>query len=176
MYGNEHGAESLSHSVKIRLATNRDAPLIKQLVFSVLTEFGLTPDPEGLDEDLNDVESTYLASGGLFEVVESGDGAIVGTAGLVIRTDGKAELRKMYLRKDFRGRGLGRILLERMLNHARAKGVRVVELETNSSLQSAVRLYRAYGFELVNRAPISWRCDQVYQLSLRPLDQNLPNQ
>lgn len=42
-----------------RAATNRDAVAIQKLVFSVLNSYGLTPDPEGTDTDLNNLEQTY---------------------------------------------------------------------------------------------------------------------
>jgi putative acetyltransferase len=163
----EQISESKSRPFRIRLATNQDTEQIKQLVFSVMEEFGLEPDPDGLDADLTHIEENYLQLGGLFEVVETSDGTIVGTAGLMIRQNGVAELRKMYLRKDFRGKGIGRALLEDMLAHARRIGVEVVELETNSVLRDAIRLYTGYGFRPLARRPHSRRSDQVYQLRLK---------
>ncbi len=153
-------------SVTIRLAKNEDAEPIKQLVFSVMQEYGLAPDPGGLDADLDDLEANYFASGGLFKVVESEKGEIVGSAGLLIRPSGVAELRKMYLKPEFRGQGIGRTLVESLLAHAREIGIRIVELETNSVLQNAIRLYVGYGFRPISRPPASRRCDQVYRLIL----------
>lgn len=162
----ELSSDSSPLPVTIRVACNQDAKPIKELVFSVMTEFGLTPEPQGLDADLEDIEGTYLRCGGLFEVVQTADGTIVGTAGILIRPGGVAELRKMYVRKDFRGRGLGKTLLEHMLAHARKQGVHEVELETNSCLKEAIRLYVKYGFRPIDRKPFSRRCDQVYRLTL----------
>ncbi|MCS7236658.1 MAG: GNAT family N-acetyltransferase [Thermoguttaceae bacterium] len=163
----ELSSESTPLPVKIRVASNKDAEQIKELVFSVMREFGLSPEPNGLDSDLDDIEGNYLRGGGLFEVVETPDGKIVGTAGLMIRPAGVAELRKMYVRKDLRRRGLGKTLLEHMLAHAEKQGIHEVELETNSCLQDAIRLYVKYGFEPIPRKPFSRRCDQVYRLKLR---------
>jgi putative acetyltransferase len=162
----EQSAGSGGPGVVIRTASNRDVEEVKRLVFSVMEEFGLPPDPGGLDADLDDIERNYLHPGGLFEVVETTDGTIIGTAGLMIRGNGVAELRKMYLRKDYRGKGIGRTLLEHMLAHARKVGIKEVELETNSSLQDAIRLYVGYGFQPCPRKPISRRSDQVYHLRL----------
>lgn len=49
---------------RLRPATNSDGAGIRELVFAVLREFGLEPDPEGTDADLTDVESSYLGLGG----------------------------------------------------------------------------------------------------------------
>jgi len=162
----EQSSASSGQEVVIRTASNRDAEEVKRLVFSVMEEFGLSPDPGGLDADLDDIEANYLRPGGLFEVVETTEGTIIGTAGLMIRGNGVAELRKMYLRRDYRGRGIGRTLLEHMLTHARKAGIKEVELETNSSLRDAIRLYIGYGFHPAPRKPISHRSDQVYHLRL----------
>ena len=59
----------LSH-LTIRPATNNDLEAIVKLVFGVLREFGLEPDPSATDADLQDIEANYLQRGGLFEVIE----------------------------------------------------------------------------------------------------------
>ena len=66
----------------IRPATNADCKNIQKLVFGVLHEFGLTPEPDGTDADLNDIEKEYFERGGLFEILEDADGNLLGTVGL----------------------------------------------------------------------------------------------
>ncbi len=148
----------------IRPATNRDAARIRELVFSVLDEYGLSPDPGSTDLDLDDVEASYFRPGGFFEVLLQSDGQIVGTVGLVPRQRGQAELRKMYLRPSARGRGSGKLLLDRALQKARELGFTEIWLETNSALKEAVALYRKYGFEPTETGHLAGRCDQAYLL------------
>lgn len=50
----------------IRSARNTDTDAIKQLVFSVLDEYGLKPDPASTDQDLDDIEEQYFRRGGFF--------------------------------------------------------------------------------------------------------------
>ena len=71
----------LSH-LTIRPATNEDQEPITKLVFGVLGEFGLEPDPSTTDSDLKDIETNYLQRGGLFEVIEDRGGRLVGSVGL----------------------------------------------------------------------------------------------
>jgi putative acetyltransferase len=149
-----------------RPAVNRDIPQIKQLVFSVLAEYGLKPDPEGTDVDLDDVEQNYAGRGGRFEVVTTADGELVGSVGLYPLDGSRAELRKMYLKPSARGQGLGRRLLERTLQQARALGFREIWLETNSVLKEAIQLYEKYGFAPARAEHIAPRCDQVMMLKL----------
>jgi ribosomal protein S18 acetylase RimI-like enzyme len=72
----------------------------------------------------------------------------------------------MYLRPEWRGRGLGTILLETALAHARGAGRERVELETNRAMTAAIGLYRSRGFREVS-GETSARCDQRFELDLK---------
>jgi putative acetyltransferase len=149
----------------IRPATNADAEVVRALVFEVLEEYGLKPDPDGIDADLRDIEARYVAPGGMFDVAED-EGRIVGSVGLCRKADGVCELRKMYLARSARGQGLGKGLLEHALDRARALGFRRVELETAGVLVEAIRLYTRRGFRPVEPAHLSARCDRAFALDL----------
>src|SRR5437764_14312069 len=82
--------------VVIRSATNRDRERVVALVFGVLREYGLPPDPESKDSDLNNIEESYIHSGGVFELIEDEVGNLLGTYGLYPLDKDSCELRKMY--------------------------------------------------------------------------------
>ena len=151
---------------RLRRATNADCKPVRTLVFTVLGEYGLKPDPDGTDADLNDIERSYVARGGTFCVLEEEDGLLVGAYGLYPVEGRTCELRKMYLRRTHRGRGLGRLLLEDALACARELGFATVTLETASVLKEAITLYRRYGFVPCPSDHLAARCDQAYTLEL----------
>lgn len=151
---------------RLRPATNADCEAVQRLVFAVLAEYGLKPDPACTDVDLADLERSYLARGGVFHVLQEQDGSIVGSYGLYPTEPGVCELRKMYLHQNCRGKGLGRRLLEDALTHAKELGFDRVTLETASVLKEAIRLYERYGFRRCKAAHLSCRCDQAYALDL----------
>jgi putative acetyltransferase len=150
----------------IRPATNRDRDRIIALVSQVLTEHGLQADPEGTDADLLDIEGNYIQPGGVFEVLEDGDGNLLGTVGLFPLNAETCELRKMYFVTELRGRGLGRQLLERMIARARSLGFKRITLETISVLKTAIHLYTSAGFIPIETTHITARTDQAYALDL----------
>ena len=133
----------------------------------MLGEYGLKPDPGATDADLDDIERSYLARGGLFRILEDRDGSVVGAYGLYPMENRTCELRKMYLRGEFRGRGLGRRLLDDALAEARRLGFARVVLETASVLKEAIALYERYGFAPYQPDHLSSRCDQAYLLELK---------
>lgn len=152
--------------VIIRAAVNDDKEKVVALVFSVLAEYGLQSDPENRDADLNDIEENYIRRGGLFDLIEDGEGNLLGTIGLFPVDKNVCELRKMYFMRQARGFGLGRFVLERTVNRAREIGFKTIVLETASVLKEAIRLYTRFGFTPFNSSHLAARCDQAYILKL----------
>jgi putative acetyltransferase len=146
-----------------------DSAAVGLLVATVLSEYGLQFDSDETDDDLGDLQTNYEGRGGVFQVVESANGLIVGCGGLFPMSIDTIELRKMYLLPEARGRGLGKRLLTHLLAEARRLGYNRVVLETNSVLKEAIGLYRHFGFVPVDREHLAGRCDQAWELRLTVL-------
>jgi len=155
---------NLSH-LTIRSASNRDRERVAELVFGVLAEYGLEPDPETTDADLQDIEANYLQRGGMFEVIED-EWNLLGSFGLYPVNETTCELRKMYFIPSARGLGLGKYVLERVIARARALGFKQIVLETSSKLIAANRLYTKFGFKPIESDHLASRADQAYSLDL----------
>ena len=74
------------------------------------------------------------------------DGKPAGCGGVQIFGTDYAELKRMYVRPAFRGRRIGRLMLDRLAARATQDGVRLLRLETGIHQAAAIRLYEAYGF------------------------------
>jgi GNAT superfamily N-acetyltransferase len=98
-------------------------------------------------------------------------GRRVGCVFLVAKDEVTAQLRILLVTPDGRGAGLGRALVQRCIDFARAAGYRQLVLWTNDPLAAARRIYRTAGFELVDEAAHhSFGADligQNYRLQLR---------
>lgn len=156
---------SVTGEINIRAATNKDCENVQKLVFEILREYGLEPAPDGTDRDLQDIEASYIERGGVFEILEDARGRILGTVGLYPFDEKRIELRKMYFAPEIRGRGLGKKVLERMIDTARAKKFEQMILETASVLKEAVGLYRKFGFRETDEKHTP-RCDKSFYLNL----------
>jgi putative acetyltransferase len=152
--------------IRIRTATSKDTERIKALVFGVLAEYGWTAGQRATDADLDDIEGNYLRPGGLFEIIEDAQGNLLGTVGLHPLTRETCELRRMYFIPEIRGKGLGKRILERMIESARRLGFKRIELETASVLKAAEHLYVEYGFKAMEREGLAPRCDKAFYLDM----------
>jgi putative acetyltransferase len=168
-----HGTRRLSAEVtmdaglRIRPVEARDVPAVVGLVAEVLAEFGLTFGlGSGTDAELSALPGCYTDKGGAFWVVEDETGALVGTCGVSPVEDGVLELRKMYLVRSTRGRGVGRALMDRALAFARETGARRVVLDTTEEMTGAIRLYEASGFRRDDAQVRGSRCSRGYVLEL----------
>lgn len=150
----------------IRPARTADGDACRAIIFGILRQYGLEPEPDGQDADLDDLEAHYDGLDSLFVVVVDDTGRIVGTGGLKRYDAGQAEIKKMYLLPEARGQGLGRRLLDTLVGFARAVGYRRIVLESNSNLTEALQLYQRYGFVPVPPEHLSYRCDRAFALDL----------
>lgn len=152
--------------MNLRPASNTDSEQIKAVVFTVLKEFGLKPDSNSIDRDLDSIEESYFSNNGFFGVIES-ENVIVATVGLHKVNENTCELRKMYSLPSQRGKGLGNSIIEFALSKAKELGYSRVILETASPLKAAIGLYKKYGFTEFNPEHMSARCDQAFELYLK---------
>jgi putative acetyltransferase len=93
------------------------------------------------------VERLLLEAVAFFLIRE--DGMPAGCGGVKLVGTKYAELKRMYVRPQFRGLGLARLILNHLANYAQLHGVRVLRLETGIHQQAAIRLYEGMGFHRI---------------------------
>jgi putative acetyltransferase len=89
-----------------------------------------------------------LAEGVDFFVLRS-DGMPAACGGILFVEDDDApygEVKRMYVRPEFRGQGFGKRVLDRLAEHAVEQGVPLLRLETGIHQVEAIGLYERYGF------------------------------
>ncbi|NEG69869.1 GNAT family N-acetyltransferase [Bifidobacterium choloepi] len=100
---------------------------------------------QDLDAELSDVGRKYgMPYGRMYVAIE--DGHPAGCAALTKNDDEHCEVKRLYVRPEYRGQGVSRALLDRACEDARDIGYKHMRLDTLPSMKSAVRLYERYGF------------------------------
>lgn len=103
---------------------------------------------EGDVASLSDPQKHIIDKGGHIYYAKL-DGEIVGTASLLKKSETVYELGKLAVSDKAQGQGIGTILIEHCLNMAKQKQIKTLILYSNTILQSAIHLFRKYGFEEV---------------------------
>lgn len=113
---------------------------------------GASLNAQRFDEELLTLPGRYAEPGGRIYIAMI-DGSPAGCAALrpIETLEGDAgpvgELKRMYVRPAYRGRHLGRLLLDQIIADARAIGYGTLKLDTDPRLEAANGLYKAMGFK-----------------------------
>lgn len=150
------------HDPELRLATSADLPGIIKLVKLILKEFDQPYDENGSERDLTEFKNYFTKDRCLFYVLLY-DQTVIGSIGLLSITEYEARIKKMYIARYFRGLGLATALMDKVLQQAALFGYKKISLETMTTMESAIHLYRKYGFMEVVKEVQSRRCDIVME-------------
>lgn len=102
---------------------------------------------QNFDKELNELEYQYgFPIGGLFLIKDEHD-KYIGCGGIRKFKEGIAELKRMYIKTEYRGNGLGKRLLEKLVKLAEDLEYDRIWLDTLESLEAATHLYKKYGFK-----------------------------
>jgi putative acetyltransferase len=115
----------------------------KSFVIGVLSDEGFVCDSLK-DSDLDDIENNYIENGGAFFLAITG-GEIAGSSAVRNLGSGICEIKRLYVKKGCRGRGLGLALFRKALEFAE-KNYSLAKLKTDPSLKKAISLYMGHGF------------------------------
>ncbi len=153
----------------IRPVAASEVDSVVALVTDTLAEFGIVFGiGSATDADLAHLPASYVDRGGAFWVAVDEADEIVGTVGLARTGPDQLELRKMYLRLDQRGRGLGKALLQVALAWAEAQPtIARITLDTTEQMLAAIALYESHGFVRDDRHVTAARCSRGYVKELR---------
>lgn len=147
-------------------ATNTDQKAVQDIIFSTLEEYGLKPEEDGIDSDLKDLEGNYTQKNGFFGIIKDKNQKTVGTLALYDCGEGIAEIRKMYFLPETRGQGLGKFVLQFLIDLAKEKGFSTIQLETANALKTAIALYQKFGFSEIKPVHLADRCDRAFELNI----------
>jgi GNAT superfamily N-acetyltransferase len=129
----------------IRSGSRDDAPAVVALIGRVFAEYGFVYEPTVEVPDLLAFDVHYAPPHGAFWVIDDGP-RVVGSVGVERLADGSAELHRLYLDPERRGRGLGQALVDVVLAWCRREGIRRLGLWSDTRFDHAHRLYERLGF------------------------------
>ncbi len=101
---------------------------------------------QNFEQELASLPGHYAPPDGRLLLAEY-DGQLAGCVALHKWEEGVCEMKRLYLRPSFRGKGLGRVIAETILAQARNMGYQSIRLDTiEPIMKDAVEMYRKLGF------------------------------
>lgn len=117
------------------------ADLFREYVFRIGREYGLDVGYQDFAGEMASFPDRYELL--LLARVEGAPAAAVALKRL---GEGECEMKRLYCRDAFRGLGLAKALVARLLDEAGARGYRLMRLDTHASMSAAIALYKSFGF------------------------------
>jgi|APSaa5957512622_1039677.scaffolds.fasta_scaffold21961_2 putative acetyltransferase len=117
----------------------------KSLILDYAEFLGMDLSFQDFDSELGKLDAMYNEPAGAFYLLSEGT-KVVGGGGIRRFEPGIGEIKRMYIYPAFRGKKLGRLLLDTLIGSAKALGFTTVRLDTVRWLPEALSLYQRYGF------------------------------
>lgn len=127
-------------------------------LFSEYTDMLIEGDPsfqdyldlQNYDEELEHLEMKYGKPSGRLYLAYC-DGQVAGCIGLRKIDEQSCEMKRLYVRPQFRGRKIGELLIQKIIVDAKEIGYSYMLLDTLPFLKSAIFIYKKLGFCVVDR-------------------------
>lgn len=139
----EHPADPAE--ISYRPAAPGDIETARGLFLEYAESVGIDLCFQGFEKELAALPGQYSEPEGALILAKHGKEAC-GCGCLRKIDDVTCEMKRLYVRDPFRGLGIGRELVKRLLSAARGKGYRRMRLDTLPSMAQAIALYRSFGF------------------------------
>lgn len=157
----------------LRTIQQHDNAAIASVIRGALEDFGVNrPGTVYTDPTTDALYELFQTPGSIYFVAED-QGKILGGCGIFPTQglpDGYAELVKLYVHRDYRGKGWGKVLLNQSIDAARNLGNTALYLESLPELNTAITLYEAVGFQQIDHRlgdSGHFSCDLWMVLNLR---------
>lgn len=130
----------------VRAESEEQIEGVRELFLEYAETIGAEPCFQGFDDELRDLPGEYGEKTGRLLITVCG-GEPAGCAALRKFEEGVCEMKRLYVRPPFRGKGIGRACAVAIIEEARAMGYRRMVLDTLPVMREAIALYRTLGFK-----------------------------
>ena len=100
---------------------------------------------QNIDDELHNFPEKYKEPDGAFIIAKDGNN-IIGCVGIRKLEDTICEMKRLFVNDNYKGLGIGRKLVEKIIEEAKTKNYKKMRLDTLSTMEAALNMYYKYGF------------------------------
>lgn len=153
----------MAHS-NIRKFRLQDNAAVKLLVTSIMNKEFPHDALTYPSDDLDDIPGHYGNIGEAFFVAEDDKGNIIGTIAVKRDDERRALLRRFFVSPEYRGKNVGKALLEHLIGFCREVGYQEIIVKTTTRMERAIKICRDYGFS--EKARVGLGATELCKLAL----------
>lgn len=125
--------------------TTDEIGIVRNLFKEYADGLGFSLDFQDFESELAQLPGEYAFPGGCIVLAHSDDSP-AGVVALRKIDDLTCEMKRLYVKKVYRGYGIGKALSVEIIQMARKIGYQYIRLDTISSMKSAIAIYKSLGF------------------------------
>ena len=130
----------------VQASTPEDIEQVRTLFLEYADSLGFSLCFQNFDQELRSLPGAYHLPSGRLLLAYDAEG-VAGCVALRKLEDNICEMKRLYVRSAYRGKGIGKLLVDRVIAEARAIGYQRMRLDTvESVMKDAIALYRRIGF------------------------------
>lgn len=128
--------------------SEKDFSEIRELILEYAESLAFNLGFQDFEEEFRDIPGHYAPPGGRL-ILAVLDEETVGCVALKPLDEGTCEMKRLYVRPQYRRRGVGKKLAEAIIEDARKIGYGSMRLDTVPEMKAAIALYRSLGFKVI---------------------------
>jgi GNAT superfamily N-acetyltransferase len=132
--------------VQTREAVDSDLALVRSLFREYASEIKIDLSFQNFEAELASMPGPYTPPAGAILFAEA-SGQPLGVVAIRPLLEGTCEMKRLYLRPEARGTGIGGMLVEAAIACARSRSYSRIVLDTLPQMDTAIRLYESKGFK-----------------------------
>ena len=130
----------------IPLESEKDLEIVRELFKEYAKSLGFDLSFQDFKKELADLPGDYAPPFGCILLAKDKE-QITGCVALRKMDENICEMKRLYVRKDFRGKGIGKELSVAIIENAREMGYTYMRLDTVPAMKQAIALYQSLGFK-----------------------------